>query len=259
MSRSHALIARIVRSHADVDLQDVFRICLQKNKELPARYDDWAACIQRTYELTGAQASLGETASAIYAVWTDPELVPAIDHRVTRDQLVHVLTGLEREGRPAFDPDAVTRVVDAHYLEITITVDVAAILSENDNHGAGQPVWVPQHVTMRDNHPETSVGEGTVELNSEGLVPTMTVRWRAVAKGSGHTVDLTAFVPRDQAHFEEFAPMPERVPGTRDQWLTRARGTLPAHEVATYHFTFTVDGGTTTYAFDPFIGTEKVS
>ena len=262
-----ATYEKFIEQHPNASLVDLLGL----NGNNPTNYDGWFDGLQdllgawvSTHD--GVQPSVDEFALAVYEYWTDPQNVTNWADRLTSAQLTQALTGLKQpdsngnaSDNPAFPTSSdVTSAVNAHYLDIKIVVDAAAILERFNNYQNVRE-YVGNYIVMSDNHKESSSGEGTDELNSEGLQPNMTITWSAFSASGGHAIELTAFLPNSQVNFERLAPMPANLGGSGIQWITKANPKLPPQIESTYHFNLTIDNGDATYWFDPFIGDQRAS
>jgi hypothetical protein len=183
--------------------------------------------------------------------------------RASYSDMQAALTGIQTSrGTLAYTSAEVETAAKINYYAITISVDVDGLLAACPN-SAGQNYGLNQtnpFVTMTDNHPQQGLGEGTNELQSEGLIPNMTVHWTATDTSTGdHSIQLLNFQsdPGQLAIWEELASIPASVPAHPNQKVCRVLATLPANKRAQYSFYFSVDGGPATYLFDPFMGDTK--
>ncbi len=218
-----------------------------------------------------------EVSYAVYITWADatwgdsasPLNPPDFDYFLMPEQFKTALTSLtDSNGNPVFTATEGTNAVNRYYMDITITIDVVGVLAQYTppssfpfpHTPATGTTYISNWIKMEDNHPTTSTGEDTPELNSEGLQPNMTITWTALSKQSGHTIQLKRFGTSNNQNFETLAPDAQQMStGSPNIWVTKALSSLPSGASAQYMFYLTIDNGGTVFWFDPYIGDSDVT
>lgn len=215
----------------------------------------WQQCLQSIY--LDYTPTLTSYAQAIYTAWTTPSQVPAIENRVNYRQLMNGLLQLtDVNGNTVFSLNDVGPVVNAFYMQVTILVDTVG-LQASYSRGGPSPACANQYISMSDNHPSQSQGEGGCELDDEGLTPNMTIHWTPSALNGQTAVTLTGF-RNISDNWALLASLPVAVPNSQDGgWVAYANPTPLADTRATYAFNFTVGDSPIVFWFDPYIGDKK--
>jgi hypothetical protein len=261
-----ATVERFIQQNPDDSFEDILGI----DKHLPTDYNNWFNMVQTIYigwlapEQGSATrtVSLTELTQAVYDYWTSPSNVTHWADRVSAAQLTHLLTSLKQPNEDftspsttvAFsDASAIAAAVNSHYMDITVTIDAASVIEQYNRDNNYNHIGV--FVTLTDNHSGTSTGEGTDELNSQGLQPNMTILWTAEPLNGSYSITFTRFISNPQTPptviFTDFAPEPVAITGFPNKQITKALATLPRRQSVQYMWRLTISGCAGSFSFDP--------
>ena len=231
-------ISAIVTSK--LPLEVLLQQCNNTNKyDPPTQFGAWLHCLNEVNQGQNYQYTAMDFAKAIPQVWTAPQM--------DRDILIRGLSGiLNSNGTPAFSTPAVYQAVNTQYpITVSITVDTTAMMAAHSNTAGGSYGNNSYIVATDDNNdPNQGSAEIKVYCNVDNQI-----RWTAKSKNGTDTVNLTAFViGHDPGTINVFGTVnPVKQPDGSFEGTVKEIGT----EV--YHYNFTINGGSTTYWWDPYI------
>ena len=212
--------------------------CNLKNKYNPrTHFAAWVHCLNEVNAAQGYQYTAMDFAKAILTVWPAPKLM-------NRDIMVKGITGIKNStGKAAFSIAAVHQAVSTQFpITVTITVDTTPLLAAHPNN-LGDTCNANNYLKITDdnNDPNQGSSEITIYCNVGA-----TIRWVAVAKNGTDTVELTNFY-----NFPGANVFGQVNPTKQSDGSYEGVTTSTGHE--TYTFNMAVNGGITTYWWDPFI------
>jgi hypothetical protein len=236
--------------NASSDLTAIFGICLGSG--VTPTSSNWQECLQLVYtyyqKLYSTPTILNFTAG-IYTAWAvEQPTAAAAPNRLSSTLMITGLQSVQNNGSPAFSAADIQGVIPTFYAIINITIDTAGILAANNNN-LGTSIFLNGYITMTDNEP-TSSGEGTNELQTNGLSASQIIEWTAVNATGTAVIDLIGFVAGDPQQLYTLVYPPVEINDT--QYYTQVLPN-PVLSKDSYHFQFTINGGSTIYCWDPFL------
>ncbi|WP_202704031.1 hypothetical protein [Flavobacterium sp. UGB4466] len=238
---------------ASSDLTAIFGICLGSGVTPTAA--NWQDCLQLVYTDYQQQYStptIQNFTAGIYTAWAVGQPTTATaPNRLSAALLVNGLRSVQNGSSPAFAAADIVSVISTFYAIINIIIDTAGILAKYNNNSASSiflGAWDNTFIAMNDNDPN-SQGEGTAELQTNGLSASQTIEWKATNKTGTAVIDLTGFVA-GSTQLYTLVYLPVSINDT--QYYTQVLPN-PVLNSDSYYFQFTIDSGTTTYYWDPFL------
>ncbi|MBO1348740.1 MAG: hypothetical protein EBE86_015740 [Hormoscilla sp. GUM202] len=196
--------------------------------------------------------------SAVYQVMTqgnDPSKWLNVDQM---NNLLDQMVDYDEKGdprKPFFSKDEKvskelkTKCLKRSYEEIKMTVDTEGILAQSGTN-------VGEYITLTDNHPETSTYQNNSkdELDVELLEPDETIHWIGVSENKRDTIQLTEFHPWVPELLTDLITKPIIV---GNECFCKVLDNPKVGVRYAYNFYFKINGGTTIYWFDPFLGNKE--
>ena len=221
-----------------IPLKVLLAQCDIRNKYNPlTQFAGWVHCLNEVNEGQSYQYTAQDFATAIPEVWSAPSLM-------NRDTMTKGLKGIKNStGGAAFAIAAVYQAVNSQFpITVTVEVDTDGLLAAHGNN-LGDTFNANNWLTITDDNNDPSQGsfEMTIYCNVGN-----TIRWVAAAHNGTDTVELTAFIDGGGTDVFGGHPPTHQTDGS-------FQGTTSGSGHETYHYNFTVNGGNTTYWWDPFI------
>ncbi len=174
---------------------------------------------------------------------------------ITLDELKSGLTQVE-----TFTDDAVSTEANIYFLEVVVHVDTVSILGRKFPT-SDKPIFVDQYIWLTSNHPRTTTGQDTNELDCEGLVPNESIEWTALSKNGTDTIQLKKFHAspcNPNADFSKIISTPVVEEDAPNKYMSYVKSDPEANFKKAYSFDFTINNGNQQFTFDPWLGDEPV-
>lgn len=233
-------------------LTAIMHACQTDNGITNAAKPEWLSCLQDVYVAyiaSYATPSAEAFAAAIYTVWgVGQPTATKVAGRLSSVDLTDALEYIKDAGNnQVYASATVPATVAKFFAEISVVIDSASILAHENNNSGGM-INIGQYVHLTDNEP-TSTGEGGNELVTKGLRASQTIHWAASNQSGNAIINLTQFVAGANSLYQMIY-VPVKINNL--EYYTQVLP-VPILEQSSYRFYFTLNGGTTTFWWDPWL------
>jgi hypothetical protein len=238
---------------ANANLAGVMSACKSINNVSPTgNQQEWQTCLQEVYEAYTAAYSAPtpkDFTAAIYTTWAVGQpTIANLPNRLSSAIMINGLQSIQVNNTQVYSQQIINATIPQFYAIINIVIDTALILQQQNNNSNSLNSYAGNYITMNDNEP-TSQGEGGDELVTSGLIASQTIEWTATNKSGNAIINFTQFVA-GSSNLYTMIYQPVKINDT--QFYTQVLP-QPNLQEDSYRFEFTLNGGSTTYTWDPWL------